>query len=45
MRFVTSTLGLLLTACAVTAPTPAPSECEMVFGGEGMTYLGCSLSL
>jgi len=41
IKIVASTLGLLVSACAVTAPTPVTSECAMVFGGQGMTYLGC----
>jgi len=41
IKIATSTLGLLLFGCAAVAPAPAPAECAMVFGGQGMTYLGC----
>ena len=41
-KFAIATLVLLVTGCA--APPPGEitvSECSMVFGGPGMTFLGC----
>jgi len=43
-KIATATLVLLLTACSTPvyhADTTVDPECHMVFGGQGMTFLGC----
>jgi len=41
-KIATATLVLLVTACTSTPPAVITvSECDMVFGGAGMTFLGC----
>jgi len=43
MRFITSALVLLITACTQTGPVRLvpESECYYVFGGAGNQFLGC----
>ena len=44
IKIATYTLGLLLMGCSATTlhrDTSVDPECAMVFGGAGMTFLGC----
>lgn len=44
MRPIIYALASLLTACSAPvyrADTGIDPECSMVFGGQGMTFLGC----
>lgn len=42
IKIAIATLVLLVTACTSTPPAVITrSECNMVFGGPAMTFLGC----